>query len=131
MLLAFLDIKDAFYFVPVPKTHQKFLKFLLKRKATQFNAMPNGYVDAMRVYYKILKPPFANLRDQGLPSVVYVDDTLLGGDTFEKFQDNVVSTLTCLDDLGFYIHPEKSIFTPAQDIIFLGYHINTLMMTKL
>ena len=56
-----------------------------------------------------------------------MDDTLLGGDTFEECQENVFSTLTCLEDLGFYIHPEKSIFT--QDIIFLGYHINTLRMT--
>ena len=61
----------------------------------------------MRVFNKIRKPTFAYLREQGLPSVVHVDDTLLGGDTFEECQDNVFSTLTCLDDLGFYIHPEK------------------------
>ena len=41
----------------------------------------------------------------------------------------IFSTLTCLNDLGFYIHPEKSIFTPTQEIIFLGYHINTLRIT--
>ena len=31
--------------------------------------------------------------------------------------------------MGFYIHPEKSIFIPTEDIIFLGYHINTVRMT--
>ena len=31
--------------------------------------------------------------------------------------------------MGFYIHPEKSIFIPTEDIIFLGYHINTERMT--
>ena len=30
---------------------------------------------------------------------------------------------------GQCLHPEKSIFTPTQDIIFRGYHINTLRMT--
>ena len=44
MFLASLDIKDAFYSIPVHKTHQKFLKFLLKGKVFQFNAVPNGYV---------------------------------------------------------------------------------------
>ena len=39
MSKAFLDIKDAFYSIPVHKTHQKFLKFLLKGKVFQFNAM--------------------------------------------------------------------------------------------
>ena len=114
MFLASLDIKDAFYSISVHKTHQKFLEFLLKRKALQLNATPNGCVDTMRVFNKVIKLPFAYLREQGLSSVVYVDDTLLGGDTFEEYQDNVFSALTCLEDLGFYIHPEESIFTLTQ-----------------
>ena len=129
MFLASPDTKDAFYSIPVHKTHQKFLKLLLKGKALQFNAVPNGYVDSMRVFNKVLKPPFAYLREQVLSSVVCVDDTLLKADAFEECQDNVFSILTCLKDLGFYIHPEKSIFIPTQDIIFLGYNINTLRIT--
>ena len=129
MFLASLGIKDAFHSIPVHKTHQKFLNILLKWKSLQFNAMPNGYVDAMRVFNKVLKAPFSCLREQRLSSIIYVDDTLLEGDTSEECQDNVFSTLTCLEDLDFYIHPEKSIFTPSQIIIFLGYHINTLRMT--
>ena len=118
MFLASPDIKDAFYSILVHKTHQKFLKFLLKGKALQFNAIPNGYVDAnVWVFNKVLQPPFAYLREQGLSSVVYVDDTLLRGDTFEECQDNIFSTLTCLEDLGFYIHPEMSFFTLTQDHI--------------
>ena len=73
----------------------------------------------MRVFNKVLNSPFVYLREQRLSSVVYVDYTLLGGDTFEECQDNVLNTLSWLEDLGFYIHPEKSIFTPTQYIIFL------------
>ena len=82
----------------------------------------------MRVFNKVPKPLFAYLREQGLSSIVYVDDTLLGSDTFEECQDNFFSTLARLEDLSFYIHPQKSIFTPTQDIIFLGCHINTLIL---
>ena len=64
MFLASLDIKDAFYFIPVHKTHQRFLKIFLKGKALEFNAIPNGYIDAMQVFNKLLKPPFAYLREQ-------------------------------------------------------------------
>ena len=126
MFLASLDNKDVCYSITVHKTH-KFRKFLFKGKAHQFNAMPNGYIDTMRAFNKALKPTFAYLRQQGLSSVVYVDDTLLGSDTFEECQDIVFSTFTCLEDLGFYIHPEKSIFTPTQDIIFLGFYISLRM----
>ena len=41
MFLASLDIKDAFYSIPVHKTYHKFLKFLFKGKALQFNAISN------------------------------------------------------------------------------------------
>ena len=58
-----------------------------------------------------------------------MDDTLLGGDTFVECRDNVFSTLTCFEDLGFYIHPQKSIVITTQDTIFLGHLINPLRMT--
>ena len=48
MYLAPLDIKDAFNSIPAHKTYQKFRNLLLKEKALQFNAIPNGYKDAMR-----------------------------------------------------------------------------------
>ena len=51
--------------------------------------MSNGYVDVMWVFNKVLKPSFSYLIEQGLFSVVYVNDTLLGTDTFEECQDNV------------------------------------------
>lgn len=47
--LTSLDIKDAFYSVPVCKVHRKFLKFMHKGKAFQFDVMPNGYEDVHAV----------------------------------------------------------------------------------
>ena len=85
--------------------------------------MPNGYIDVMQVFNKVIKPPFTYVREQGLSSVVDVDDVLLGCDPFEEYQGNVFSTVTYLMDLGFYIHPEKPTGTPTEEIIFLGYHI--------
>ena len=58
-ILASLDIKDAFYSIPMHKTRQQFVKFLLWGKALSFNAMPNEYVDSMEVFNKVIKPLFA------------------------------------------------------------------------
>ena len=57
-----------------------------QRKKIQFNVMPNVYIDGTQVFNKVLKPPFDYLREQALSSVVCVDDTLLGSDTFEECQ---------------------------------------------
>ena len=84
---------------------------------------------AMRVFTKILKPPFAVLRQAGHLSCVYVDDSYLQGDTYSECQQNVHDTIELLLSLGFTIHPDKSVLKPTQVIIFLGFVINSVEMT--
>ena len=90
--------------------------------------MPEGYKDAVRVFDKILKPPLSYLREQGLSSVVYVDDTLLGSEAFLEYKHNVTTKTYQLRGFSFFIHPDKSIFTPTQDILYLGFHIKTQVL---
>ena len=121
--LASIDIKDAFYSVPIHDSHKRYLKFMWESRPYQYNVMPNGYVDAMRAFTKL--PAFSYLREQGYTSVVYVDDTLLYGKTFNECMNNIFVTLECLQELGFIIHPTKSVLVPTQKITFLGFIFNT------
>ena len=82
----------------------------------------------MRVFTDILKPPFSCLREQGHSSVIYVDDSLLAGETYKDCLDNIHKTKLLLEGLGFHIHPKKSVFLPTQ-VIFLGFEINTVDIT--
>ena len=82
--MASIDIKDAFYSVPINEDYRKYLKFTWDRGFLQFCAMPNGYCDAMRLFTKLLKPVFATLKEQGYESVIYVDDSLLQGETLRN-----------------------------------------------
>ena len=75
--LASIDIKDAFYSVPIHQSHKKYLKFMWVGGTLQFRAMPNGYCEAMKIFTKLLKPVFATLREAGYESVICVDGTLL------------------------------------------------------
>ena len=127
--LASLDIKDAFYSVPVYEAHKKYLKFMNVGYPYRFEVMPNGYLDAMRIFTKLLKPPFSHLRELGHSSVIYVDDSLLAAETYVECVNNITATKDLLEDLGFHIHPDKSIFVPTQKITFLGFDIDTVAMT--
>ena len=96
------------------KLKKSSLVLFLREKAIFFNgdslpARLNSHYQACSYKKKKhnLKPPFANLREQELSSVVYVDDTLLEIDTSEERQDNVFNTLTWLEDLVFCIHQEN------------------------
>ena len=84
-----VDLKDAFYTVPIHPDHQKFLKFKWQKHCYAFRGMSNGYSEAMRVFTKLLKPPFSTLKSHGYQSVVIVDDSYLQGHTFSTCEDNV------------------------------------------
>ena len=129
VFLASVDIKDAFYSVPIHMEHRKYLKFMWKGQAYRFCAMPNGYLDAMRVFTKLLKPVFSSLRERGYESIIYVDDSLLQGNSEEECFENVSATLHALQELGFIIHPKKSTLIPTQRLEFLGFIIDTVQMT--
>ena len=127
--MASVDLKDAFFSIPIFQNHQKYLKFSFENNFYKFLCMPNGYGPAMRIFTKTLKVPFAHLRKLGHVSVVYVDDNLLFGRSVSECNNNIHNTIYILRHLGFTIHVEKSILTPTQKIIFLGFVINSIDMT--
>ncbi|XP_072017157.1 uncharacterized protein [Amphiura filiformis] len=59
----------------------------------------------------------------------YIDDSLLIARTEEQAARSVRDTAKFLETLGFIIHPEKSVFTPTQEIVYLGFKINSNEMT--
>ena len=118
MFLASTDIKDAFYSVLIFSGHRKYLRFTWKEKIYRFLAMPNSYIDAMRVFNELLQPIFASLHELGYESSVYVNDSLLLVQPFREYFDNVPATTSLLQEFGFVIHPTKSVFVPIQKNIF-------------
>ena len=126
--LASVDLRDAYYSVPVAKQHQKYLKFSWNGNLYQFTAMPNGLACAPRYFTKLMKPVFATLRQKGYISTSYLDDVLLFGDDYESCVDNLIATVHLLQSLGFIIHPEKSVFQPTYTIEHLGFVMNSQNM---
>ena len=61
-------------------------------------------------------------------SVKYIDDSLLLGETFEICFKNIRAKVALLWELGFTIHPEKLVLVPTQQIIFLGFVIDSVKM---
>ena len=116
MLLVSIDIKDAFYSVLIFPGHRKYLQFIWKGKIYQFLAMPNGCIDAMPIFNKLLKPVFVSLHEIGYESSVYVDDSLLLVLTFQECFDNVLSTIPVA---GIRVcHTPNKVYVPTQKSIF-------------
>ena len=57
------------------------------------------------------------------------DDSFLLGYDHTACQRNVPDTVDTFHNLGFVIHPVKSVFIPTQEIEFLGFLLNSILMT--
>ena len=92
-------------------------------------AIPNGFSPAARVFKKVLAPPFKYLRSKGHFSLKYIDDLLLLGKPFQICFKNIIATVALLRELGFTIHLERSALILTQQIIFLGFVIDSVKMS--
>ena len=123
-----VDLKDAYYSVAIANEDRIYLRFWWHDILYQFNALPNGLALAPRKFTKLLKPVFAKLRAQGYASTSFIDDSLQVSKTYEKSLDNVLATTELFMQLGFVVHPEKSVFKPSQRITYLGFVIDSVDM---
>ena len=121
--MASIDIKDAYYSVPIAIEHQKFLRFVWRDNLYQYVCLPNGLSSAPRMFTKLLKPVFKVLREKGLLSSAYIDDLYLQGDTFHECHENALNTVKLLRDLG------TSCLHPSQQLEYLGFVPNSVSMT--
>ena len=123
--MASIDLRHAYYSVPVAEEHQKFLRFQWRGKIYQYNCLPNGISSAPRLFTKLMKPVYSKLRALGYINAGYIDDSLLCGDSIEECNSNVQETVKLMSKLGFQIHKDKSVFIPTEQIKFLGNIIHT------
>ena len=127
--MASIDMKDAYYPIPVKSEDRKYLRFKWEDQFYEFTCLPNGLSCAPRQFTEILKPPLATLHKQGHISIAHLDDLYLQGRTYDDYVKNVIDTTVLLDKLGLVVHPEKSSFIPSQVLVILGFIINSLTMT--
>ena len=125
--MAKIDIKDAYYSVPIKGSKdQKCLEFTFDQVLYQFTVLHNGYSPGPRKFTKLLKPPLSTLRKQGVTVAAHIDDMFTLNKTETKCRDNIQKSLSMLESLGFVI---QSTFIPSTSLEFLGFMIDSKHMT--
>ena len=127
--MAVLDLKDAYYSVPINPQHRKYLRFEFEDTLYEFTCLPNGLPSAPKVFTKVMKPVIAILRLKGYLLVIYIDNILLVAATPFELSQAINDTISLLRSLGFTIHDTKSVTTLTQVVNFLGFVLNSQNMT--
>ena len=123
--LAAIDLKDAYFHVPIHPSHKKFLRFAINGQCYQYRVIPFGLATSPRVFTKVLAPVMAHIRLRGVHIHPYLDDLLVRAESPELLQESLNIALDVLLQSGYMINVKKSQLIPTQDLRYIGGQINT------
>ncbi|CAK1601012.1 unnamed protein product [Parnassius mnemosyne] len=126
--MASIDLKDAYFLIPIYNSHRKYLKFDLNGILYEFNCLPFGLSTAPYLFTKLLKPVVEYFRLNNIITVIYLDDLLLFGNSYAESNKNIVFIKNVFENLGLLIKYEKSCLVPSTKCKFLGFIFDSVNM---
>ena len=124
---ASLDLKHAYYTIPVALEQRKFPWF---GNLYEFNALPMGLSTSPRIFTKVMKPLLAYLRQKGWTVSGYIDDFFIQGNNFRVCFSSLEEAVFLFLQLGFHGHPENSVLIPSQSLTFLDFNWSAIYTTE-
>lgn len=129
MYMGTIDLKDAYFLIPVHSKFRKFLHFIFNNQLYEFTCLPFGLSSSPVVFTKLMKPVMSILRSQGFLSIIYLDDILCLGETNQQCHDNIQATYNLLEALGFMINMKKSNLISNKKCKYLGFELDSQNMS--
>ena len=123
--LASLDLKDAYFQIPIHGSSRKLLRFMSEGTVYQFRALCFGLSTAPQVFTRVFAPVSAWAHSHGIKLLRYLDDWLVLSSSEKKAKQAVQSLLSLCQTLGIVINEKKSDLVPSQAAKYLGMTIDT------
>ena len=109
-----MDMKDAYFHVPINLSSRRYLRFVFDDKVYQFRALCFGLSTAPQVFTRVLAPLARIVHFAGFQIVLYLDDWLIIGRTREQVLRAKEFVLNLANELGIMINLKKSSLVPAR-----------------
>ena len=119
--MAKVDLKDAYFAIPIHQSHHKYLRFRCQHKCYQFQCLPFGLSSAPWVFTKDPEASTSSpLGDGGVTDIL--------AESQEQARHHAESLVYLLQCLGFKVNQKKSVLIPAQVMEFLGFTVDTVQI---
>ena len=123
--LASLDLKDAYFQIPIHGSSRKLLRFMSEGTVYQFKALCFGLSTAPQVFTRVFAAVSAWAHSRGIRLLRYLDDWLVLSSSEKKARRSIRELLSLCHTLGIVINKKKSDLVPSQSAKYLGMTIDT------
>ena len=123
--LASLDLKDAYFQIPIHGSSRKLLRFMSEGTVYQFKALCFGLSTAPQVFTRVFAAVSAWAHSRGIRLLRYLDDWLVLSSSEKKAKESIRELLSLCRTLGIVINEKKSDLVPSQSAKYLGMTIDT------
>ena len=116
-----LDLMSGYWQVQMDKDSQEKTAFTTHAGLYEFRVMPFGLCNVPATFQRLMETLLADLvRDR---CVVYLDDILVVGETFEAHLENLQKVFDRLQQANLRLQPKKCYFASPQ-VDYLGYRVS-------
>ena len=131
MYFTVMDLKDAFFCIPVERKSQKIFAFEWEnpttRRKTQlcWTVLPQGFKNSPTLFGNVLAKELEKWQGKN-PSITllqYVDDILLGAETEEGCKSSTIDLLNFLGLSGYWVSKKKAQLVQTA-VTYLGFEIS-------
>ena len=123
-----LDLKEAYFQVPVHPHSSRYLRFVWEGVNYQFRALCFGLATAPQVFTRVCAVVSSALHRQGIRLLRYLDDWLLLAPSLQDCLDHRQILLNTCSMLGLRVNFPKSCLWPSRVVTYLGMVINSETM---
>ena len=127
--MASIDMKDAYWHVPIHQRYRPYLAFSAGGISYQFRVLPFGLNIAPRIFSKMMKPVHVALARKGVHLLMYLDDWLVFAPSSEACAWMVEETLSVGAEMGLLFNLPKSHLSPSTSRQWLGLVWDSLTET--
>ncbi|XP_028302785.1 uncharacterized protein LOC114463411 [Gouania willdenowi] len=126
--LVMVDLKDAYFHVPIAPHHRPFLRFMFMDKVYQFRVLPFGLSLAPRIFTRCVAAALSPLQASGVSILPYLDDWLVISPTREQVLRDTAALFSHIGNLGLKVNYAKSNLVPSQVVRYLGLVLDSSVM---
>ncbi|GFU59508.1 retrovirus-related Pol polyprotein from transposon 17.6 [Trichonephila clavipes] len=116
-----LDLKSGYWHVEIHPEDREKTAFTSGQGLWQFKVMPFGLCNAPATFERLMETVLKGLTFEAC--LIYLDDVIIGGRTFEEHLQNIRKVLSKLRDANLKLNPSKCKFF-QKEVNYLGHIIS-------